>query len=367
MRHTFDADLGCYIAQTYYYFTERTHKMREKLTVKVIEKLAHRGAGKAELVWDQIVPGLILSVSAAGSLRYVVQYSVDGKQRRATLPTRPWLGDPAQAERHLAQARAEALTQQATGQDILAARDTTAPDWRRRKAAGMADDGSLTSKFAAFIQTRQFLNNSATHQARVIRRMESQVLPVLGHMRVEDITREDVQKLHDELAVPQKVGTGRKGGPFAALQAINALGTTLAWALPEGRVSPCSKAETARITERDFLFTPEEFERVVTYLYQQIESADTEIQRQAARGFLLLAYTGARPSEIFAATYEQIDKRGAEWTLVLKASKTSRKTGKAREIPLVGPARDLLDPVRASDSSTGSTGRRTGHRMARRR
>jgi hypothetical protein len=171
--------------------------MAVKLTEKLIQKLATPAAGSA-IVWDSEVLGLGLRTTAASVKSFVLNYrNATGVERRLTIGR---FGDWTVAA---ARDEAKALKRRIDrGEDPLRA------EKELREAPDMA---ALAARYLSEWGPKK----SADGQERDRRMIAADVLPVIGKLKVADVTRDDTDRIHRRV-------TGR-GAPIRANRVASCL------------------------------------------------------------------------------------------------------------------------------------------------
>ena len=139
---------------------------------------------KTQILWDGIVKGLGLRVTPGGAKAFVLNYRVDGRERRATI------GRPSEVT--LAEAREKA------GQELVAIRHGEADPLSRRearKAEPTVAEG-VDRFFNEFVPNRKATGRLKDSTIAVYRgQADRYIMPSLGNMKVADVTRNDVERM----------------------------------------------------------------------------------------------------------------------------------------------------------------------------
>jgi integrase len=272
--------------------------MAQTFTDKAVKALPPPAAGN-RIVYDSGVRGLGLRVTSAGARSWIFNYRFRGMERRLTI------GDAAAYPVRLARERAGELRRMLDGgEDPMAARDAT------RRAPSVAD-------FAA----RYLAEYAAGHhkprtRAEEERLLKLHILPVVGTMKLADVGKADAARLHAKAHET----------PVTANRALAVLSAVLGWAervgeRPDGS-NPCRHVDRYPERPRERLLTAEELARLGEAL-ANAESGGVADWRAVAL-VRLLAFTGARLSEILGLRWEWIDLQAG--TARLPDSKTGAKT-----------------------------------------
>ena len=170
------------------------------------------------------------------------------------------------------------------------------------------------------------------------RQLHHYIIPALGHLKMNQITRRHLIALLDSIS---------ETGPVQANRTKALLSRLFKFAVERGiiEISPVHNIPTfIKERPRDKVLSAEE----IRLFWQATEDHCTPRMRDILR---LLLITGQRKSEILKMHWQEIDLENALWTL--PASRT--KNGKPHIIPLSPLARDILRPhsVRAGQEREG--------------
>jgi integrase len=307
------------------------------LTDKSLKALKPDPAGKRLTVWDALMPGLCVLVTAQGRRGFFVVHRMPG----AYSPTWAKLGDyPVMT---LAEAREKARQALAT----IAAGKLPKEEERARRQAEREEARQQQAKtFAAvaelFIAKHVPTLRTARATEALIRR---ELIPVLGERPIGEIRRRDVIDLIEAIV---SRGTRQKdrrrprsGGRYAARHAFAALSKLFNWAVSRD-VEGLDANPVSGIKLADLLGSVESRDRVLN---------DREIRAvwHAAEGLgypfgpllQLLLLTGQRLNEIAAARWSEIDLAAA--TLTLPAERMNNKA--AHIVPLTPAALAILEKL----------------------
>ncbi len=164
------------------------------------------------------------------------------------------------------------------------------------------------------------------------------VLPALGHKRIDQVTRKDIQRLHSAM----------HNTPGAANRVIALLSKMMnlaeKWGERPDYSNPCRHIEKYEEKKLGRYIKPEEFKRLGEVLRRvELEAIPMRAVDGAARvrmvqAIRLLILTGCRVGEILSLKWHYIDF--VEKTITLPDSKTGEKT-----VYLSDAAMDILDKV----------------------
>jgi len=279
--------------------------MGQKLTDKTVREQAPPATGN-RIIYDADVKGFGVRITAAGTRSFVLNYRVNGRERRHTIGQFPaW---------KVSTARDEAA---ALKRDIDRGRDPLAEREEARDAPTVAElaDRYLVEHAAAKKKPR-----SAEEDRRNIR---LHVKPALGKLTVAAVDRQDIAKLHHEM----------RASPIGANRVLSLCGKMFAlaetWGMRPQNSNPCRGIDRYRERSRERLATAEELAR----LGDALASFKGYWAGPAAIRLLLL--TGMRKSEVLSLKWEEISTEHG-W-IRLPDSKTGAKT-----VPIGAPALRLL-------------------------
>ncbi len=260
--------------------------------------------------WDDQLRGLGVRITAAGVKAYVLNYRVDGRERRMTLGR--------VAELSLAAARKLASEEKALvrkGIDPLGQRDA------RRNAPLMAE---LFDRYLSDHARPNKKPRSVKEDERLIRLHLS---PAFGQRKVAEITRNEIDRWHKSMkATPGAANRGR-----ALLSKALNLAEVWGWR-PDGSnpVRHIKRFKESDGAER-FLSLAE-----LRALGEALRTYEADGgSPYAAAAIRLLALIGARKSEVLSLRWDWVDFEGAR--LNLPDSKTGKKA-----IPLNAAALAVL-------------------------
>lgn len=156
-------------------------RVRRTLTDKGVERLAPPPAGRVDL-FDAVLPGFALRVSASGVKSFVVFYRINGRQRRYTVGRYPAfkVGEAREAARGV-------LRKVAGGIDPA-----------EEKASRRDALNTFGALAADFIERYAKPNKSSWKLDQ--RRLENHVLPVWRNRPPDSIGRADVIRLLEDVA-----------------------------------------------------------------------------------------------------------------------------------------------------------------------
>ena len=278
-----------------------------KLTKRTVEALEVRE--RDYLVWDSDVKGFGLRVYPKGQKKYLVQYRNGKRTRRCTIGAHGVLtADEARTEAK------KLLGDVAKGQDPSGTRQA------RRQAPTVA---ALCERFITDYAERHCKPSTVRDYASSARRF---VVPQLGPMLIEEVTRADVAALHHK--VSEKT-------PYQANRVLSMISkmfnTAEDWGLRAEGTNPARRVKRNREEEKKRYLREEEQSRLGRVLFQSLEDESETVYIVSA--ILLLMLTGCRMSEITTLKWEYVHYSHLD----LPDSKTGR-----RRIPLPREAHDII-------------------------
>lgn len=266
--------------------------------------------GKPFKMYDR--DGLFLLVNPTGSKLWRWRFRFDGKEKLMALGEYPLVG--------LAQARELHLTARkklATGVDPMAERKTVAEAKQREVEAQQREAESSFEKIGRKWWAWWSVGRSPRHVDTVMRRLEADVFPVIGHKFIDAITAPDIR----ELILPIEA----RGARDVAKRAHETIGQIFRYAIANGLAT---RNPAADFKPRDVLKPAEEenFARVeakdLPALLLKMWEYDGDILTIYA--LQLMAYLWVRTSELIEAEWPEFDLDGARWEIPKERMKKRR-------------------------------------------
>jgi integrase len=284
--------------------------MASKLTDAVIKALPAPAKG-SRIFYDEAVKGFGIRVTANGARAFVLNYRTRlGRERRYTIGTFPdWKTSPA---------RTEAI-------DLKKRIDQGADPLGEIKAGRSAPTvADLCDRFIVEYLPRK---RAATQKA-YSQQIAADIRPVLGRLKVAEVSFADVDALHRSIS---------KRGPYRANRGVAVLSRMFAMAIKwhMRTDNPCRGVERNPEHQRRRYLSADELTRLATAL----DGAD----QQVADIIRLLLLTGARRGETLQARWTDINLTTGTWS----KPAGSTKQGTAHTVPLSEAARRLLLEVQA--------------------
>jgi integrase len=285
----------------------------QMLTHRSIEAL--RPSETPYRVPDQRCKGLAVRVAPSGMKTWDLAYRIrgTGKMRRLSL------GRTTDVSLEQARERANELTSAARGGRDLVAEENEA----RTAAASRISVGTLVDLYLR----RRVIGRLRTAKT-IESRLRRTLTPILGRCAA-DICRRDIRAILDAMVDQRKGQEAEK-----RRQVCTAM---FRWALSQDivEVDPTAGLDAYdRGTPRDRVLTVEEIATLWRWLDSDALSFET------ADILKLELLTGARCGEVSGLRAEEIDREKWIWTLPAARS----KNGRQRVTPIVGAAREILEP-----------------------
>jgi len=317
-----------------------------KLTKRVVEGIA-LDPSRIVHAWDSELRGFGVRVFSSGRRVYVLKYRSGSQQR--------WLrlGDHGDVTTEEARRRAQKrLGEVADGRD-------PAVEMRLKRLARErldAEEKQARSLAALAVNVEQFSARYLERHAETRKKpsslrgdrwlLDRYIVPALGRLKVEEVTRGHVTALHDSMrATPHAANRAR-----ALLSKMFNLAEK--WGLRPDGSNPCRHVERYPETMRRRFLTDDELRRLGDVLDAvERERAETPAVVAAIR---LLLLTGARLGEILGLRWEHVDRQAC--CLRLPDSKTG-----AKEVPIGRAAIEALDAIERTTSPWVIAGRDPGH------
>ena len=273
-----------------------------RITKRVVDTLK---AG--EIVWDADVKGFGVRCQRRAKV-YNLKTRVNGRQRWFSIGQHgsPWTPEKARTEAQ------RILGEIANRKDPATARDAE------------KSNPTVVDLSAMFLEQHVKAKRKARTEQVYKDILDRLVEPTLGTIRVADVTRADVARLHHSL----------RATPRQANHVVSVLSKAFNWAeqhgyRPDG-TNPCRHIEKYPERKRERFLSEQEYAK----LADALNKAESE-NPFAVAAIRLLVFTGARLSEILNLEWANVDMERA--LLSLPDSKTGKKT-----IFLSPPALDVL-------------------------
>ncbi len=266
--------------------------------------------GKARTIWDGEVKGLGLQITQGGRKNYVIRYTVGGRKRQAILARA--------GETSLRDIRKRA------GEELVRIRAGEADPLRRKREEVEAPTFTdlLDRFFDDHVPRRVEAGRLSERTVQEYTKQRRYVEPVLGKLKVVDITRQDVEKAID------RPGPTHRNRLAAFLS--NLFNRAEDWELRPQHTNPARRIEKAKEEPRDRTLTPTE----LAGLARALEGLSSRFPA-AVGAIRFAAFTGLRISECMAVRWAEVDFEAGR--LTMPDTKTGRRV---HDLPT--PALELL-------------------------
>lgn len=286
--------------------------MNHRISDKLVRGLEPPPQGN-RIVYDDEIKGFGVRITASGARAFVINYRINGRERRGTIGSYPdWSVEAARVEAK------EWKRDIDRGIDPLEERET------KRGAPTVAD---LCARYLEDYFPR--IRPSSQKRYREI--IKADIKPRLGHKKVADVRHGDIVDLHRAIT--------KRGAPIRANRVAALLSRMFSLAVrpweyrPDNPVKGLERNPENRRTR--YLSLAE-----IDALAKALRSYPRRAAANAVR-FILL--TGCRPGEAMSATWDQFDLEAGLW--IKPSAYTKQK--KEHRVPLSGTARQLLQEIRA--------------------
>lgn len=287
---------------------------KANLTKEIVDAAEPRE--KTWILWDFALAGFGVKIHPTGRKTYFLYYHTSSGQQR-----RPKIGAHGVFAPDAARKVAKQWLQRvAIGGD---------PSKERKESRRVQTFGSFAVKYLEHIKPRVATLTHSEHE----RRLKLHILPRLKGKKLGDISRGDVQRLHD----------GMVDHPIAANRAVSLISTminqAIAWGyLPETHVNPAAGRRIKRNKEksRKRYLSGDEYKRLFAAIEALVQAG--AIAPPAANAVRLLALTGCRRDEILTLKWSAVNLENRVLNLPVT------KTGE-RMVLLNGPAVAVLEGI----------------------
>lgn len=290
-----------------------------KLTEATVKALEPAAPGrKYRLVWDDEVKGFGVRVTEAGTKSYVINYRIDGRERRYTIGNHPdWRVTTAREEAKTLKRRVD------RGEDPMAERQ------ERRDAPTVND---LCDRYEAEHLPKKRPSSQRNDRAM----LANDIRPRLGKLKVEDVQYEDIDRLHRSFS-------GKYKANRVLALCSKMFNLAIKWRMRTD--NPCRGIERFSEAKRERYL--DGAERAALLIALQEYAANGGKYRQTANAFRLAMLSGARIGEVLRARWEDIDFAKGRWTK--DGATTKQKT--THHAILNAPALQLVSEIKAASES----------------
>ena len=283
---------------------------------KLLIKITNRSVGKLVppergyiIGWDRSLKGFGCRVTAAGVRSFILNYRINGAEKRLTLGRYGALS--ADQARELAAAWLAGVSK---GVDPA------------RERHDRTNRPLFFEVAEWYIERHAKPRKSPTAAKEDERKLRSALIPLWGRKHAEDIGQLDIVKPHNRLK--DEIGHHTANRYLALLGKLFTL--SIEWGVRSD--NPARGIKTFPEVKRDRWLRPDEIRSMFESLAQEPDSII-----RGALTFILL--TGARRNEALAAKWSDIDFDAALWRI------SETKSGKPQTIPLSGHAMGVLQSL----------------------
>ena len=290
-------------------------KKRERLTKKLIDSLSPPEKGNT-ITYDDTIRGFGIRITKKGAKSFVLNYVVNGRERRYTIGQYgAWTAVAAREK------AAELKRQVDNGIDPLAVKQA------ERSAMSVKE---LWKEF----EKRHLPDLVERSQKDVTSMFANYILPELGTVRLKDLTGAQIDDLHKH--VTQNGGSTRANRVLEALR--SAINKGIRWGYCEKNPADGFKRNAEEAKEN--YLTPAQLEIVFDKLNEMPN-------KKAANIIRMLILTGARIGEVLRAEWAHFSLDKALW--IKPSSHTKQK--KVHKVPISLETMELLETIKENNTS----------------
>jgi integrase len=280
-----------------------------KLTKRVVD--AAQPQDRDYIIWDDDLPGFGLRVFVSGKRSYLIQYRALGRTRRYSIGLHGvWTPETARQEAKVQLGRV-AKGDNPSEERLLNHKAITIKELcelyvKDLNAGLILGKGGRPKKATTIV----------TDSGRVLRH----IVPLLGHRRVQDITKADIIAVMKDIMagktraiVKTKKLRGKaivRGGPGTARRTVGLLGGILTYAVNAGIIerNPAHGIQKPAYASRERRLSEAEYRTLGGMLREAAKDEDNETVVEIIRQ---LALTGCRRSEIIKLKWSEVDFDGS--------------------------------------------------------
>ena len=255
---------------------------------------------RARILWDRTVKGFGVKIQPGGTMSFIIDYRVSGRQRRATLAR--------VGELSLKDARERA------GAELASIRAGEAdPLSRRSEAMAAPTVAEAVARFFREYAPERIARGRMTQRTvtEYGKQAKAIILPALGRERVAEVKRFHVEDMVRKLPPSQRNRT---------LALTSRLFTLFEhWELRPQRTNPARGIERALERPRDRTLTTDELATLHRALRARIEDYPAVIA-----AITVAAVTGLRIGEVLAMQWQHVDSESGR--LFMPETKTGQRT-----------------------------------------
>lgn len=272
------------------------------------------GDGKTRWLHDK--SGLYVKVAPSGSLTFCTRYQLDGKRRWLYHGQYPKLSLREARKLHIdaATAAGDARIKRNPDLDPAALRDAKrkqdAEEKRQREQAEL-----LAPTVASFVELylTRYADKKKRSAAEDRRVLEKDVVPVLGALKVKEVTKPNVVEVIDRIE-------GR-GAMNQAWQTFRIMRRLFNYAVERGVLdsNPCKGIKTTETyTAKTRVLGEDELRALLAFM----RSSDCKWSESVKLAVEFQLATGTRPGETRGMKWAEIDAKAATWTIPPERTKT---------------------------------------------
>lgn len=302
-----------------------------KLTKLKIDHLTYQKAGnKPHIVFDDEIPGFGIRIYPSGSKSFLIDYRLNGRQRRMVLGRYGVL--TLDQARKIAQQR---LTDVLKGDDPI--------EQKNKRNQG----GTVENLCHAFIE--QYAKKHKKSWGEDDRRVRIHIIPALGKMKIQTVKRQDIVAFHNRLGENHPYEANRN---LALLSVMFEFGKENGY-LPENHFNPARGIQKFAEHKRDRWLKPDEI--------PQLLEAISKHENQFIRGALMLyLLTGVRKRELLRTQWSDVDLKRGE----LRIPDVNSKNQRFHYVPLNKAAIEIFKELpRQEDNPYVLPGRKQGQHL----
>jgi integrase len=291
-------------------------RRKYRITQKFVERL--KPTGKDQLYFDEHEKGFGVRCNENGVVTFFLNYSFQGRERRATLgeaSRRRWPEFTVAEAVEAAQKMRYQMSEDKTDPLAVRAAERVAPTVRDLAKSYFSDYADKKKRASSIGDDHAMLD-------RVI-------LPKLGDLRISAVSRLDVERLHNSL----------QSKPYFANRILALLSKMFNCAIEWDLADKNPAKGIERFHEEP---------RQAWLSLEQLQSLSAAIERYpdqvAADAIRLLIVTGSRESEVLSADWTQFDLKRGVWTKPSHHTKQKR----TERVPLSDAAQAILSGMKRS-------------------
>jgi len=286
---------------------------KKKLTDRAVKLLKARS--ERFEVWDSSAPGFGVRVSPAGRKSFIYLYRFEGRARRMTMGVYPRMS--------LATAR----TRHAEARELLdeKGRDPGAELVKTKRAS--RDAPTVNDLVAEYMEKWAKPRKRSWKEDE--RKLKQDVCPVIGHKKIEAVTRRDIRDILDAVM--------DRGAPIAANRTLAVMRKMFRWGLSVDLLphNPCEAIQApAEENQRDRVLDEDE----IKTLWARLDGSDISMHPGIRLCLKLMLVTAQRRTEMVTVRWADIDLVTGWWVIPEGIVKNKR----SHRVPLSPLAIQLL-------------------------